>query len=350
MKGESVRAIGVFVVGAAALMIVAIAGCADRQQSSAQVQNQESAAKAPRPPVEGLCGPPDVPSADLAHKPGYRQFAVSVTNASGLPVSGLKQADFVVSEESQKVSIDYFREHAPVAIALLVDTSGSMEPKLATVKLRLGNLVENLNRCDEVMLFGFSTKPDLVQAFTTDHRTVEKQMEGFHAYGQTALYDVTNAALQKLEDADYPNRTIILITDGMDNTSTATQKEVAARASKDGVPIYAIGIGDPTVPGGQVSVAIGPFTMGGDESERVDAESLKAFSAAAGGRTFIVTGTAKDAGNSFMTALSVIADTIARGYAIGVVIPGNVTLAAVKVTIANRRDLAVQTRMITANP
>src|SRR5690349_10069004 len=119
MKGESVRTIGVL-VGAAALMIIAIAGCADRRQSSAPAKNQESVAKAPRPPVEGLCGPPDVPSADLTHKPGYQQFAVSVTNASGLPVSGLKQTDFVVSEESQKVPIDYFREHAPVALALLV--------------------------------------------------------------------------------------------------------------------------------------------------------------------------------------------------------------------------------------
>jgi VWFA-related protein len=349
MQGESVRAIGVFVAGAAALMIIAIAGCADRLQSSAQAQNQESAAKAPRPPVEGLCKPPDVPSADLAHKPGYRQFAVSVTNASGLPVAGLKQADFVVSEESQKFPINYFRERAPVAVALLVDTSGSMEPKLATVKLRLGNLVENLNRCDEVMLYGFSTKPDLVQEFTTDHQMVAKKMEDLHAYGQTALYDVTSAALQKLEDADYPNRTIILVTDGMDNTSAATQPEVAARARKDGVRIYAIGIGDPTVPEGRVSVAIGPFTVG-DESGRVDAESLKAFSAAAGGRTFVVPGTAEDAGNSLMTALSVIADTIARGYAIGVVLPENEIPSTVNIAVVNRPDLLVSTRLITANP
>lgn len=342
------RAIRVFVPGLAALLIAAIAGCAERRQSSAQAQNQVTAAKPARQPVEGLCGPPDVPSAELAHKPGYRQFAVSVTNASGLAVSRLKQTDFVVSEESRKFPIDYFREHAPVAIALLVDTSGSMEPKLAMVKLRLGNLVENLNRCDEVMLFGFSTKPDLVQSFTTDHQMVATQMEGLHAYGQTALYDVTNAALQSLEDADYPNRTIILITDGMDNTSTATREEVAAQARKHGVPIYSIGIGDPTEPEGRISVAIGPFTV--DESERVDAESLKAFSAAAGGRTFIVPGTAADAGNGFMTALSVIADTIARGYSIGVVIPENVTLSAVKLTIQNRPDLVVQTHLITANP
>jgi hypothetical protein len=134
----------------------------------------------------------------------------------------------------------------------------------------------------------------------------------------------------------------------MDNTSTATREEVAAQARKHGVPIYSIGIGDPTEPEGRISVAIGPFTV--DESERVDAESLKAFSAAAGGRTFIVPGAAADAGNGFMTALSVIADTIARGFAIGVVIPENETLSAVKLTIQNRPDLVLQTHLITANP
>ena len=115
------------------------------------------------------------------------------------------------------------------------------------------------------------------------------------------------------------------------------------------MPIYSIGIGDPTEPEGRVSVAIGPFTMG-DDTGRVDAESLKAFSAAAGGRTFIVPGTAEDAGNSFMTALSVIADTIARGYSIGVVIPENVTLTDVKATVVSRPDLLVVTRLIKANP
>jgi VWFA-related protein len=272
-----------------------------------------------------------------------------VTNASGLPISGLKQADFVVSEESQKFPIAYFREHEPVAIALLVDTSVSMETKLATVKLRLGNLVENLNRCDEVMLFAFSTKPGLVQAFTTDHQLVVKEMEDFHAYGQTAIYDVTKAALQWLVDADYANRTIILITDGMDNTSTATQNEVAAEARKDGVPIYAVGIGDPNAPDG-MSVAIGPFTVGGDQAERVDAKSLNALSAAAGGRTFIVPGTTADAGNGFMNALSAIADTIARDYAIGVVIPKDATPGSVNIAVVNRPDLVVGARLITSNP
>ena len=336
------RAIGFLVfAGAVVLTIAAVSGCADSRKSRAQ----ESASKPARLPVEGLCKPPEVPSADLAHKPGYRQFAVSVTNASGLPISGLKQSDFVVSEESRKFPIDYFREHEPVAIELLVDTSGSMEPKLSTVKSRLGNLVENLNRCDEVELFAFSAKPYLLQSFTTNHQMAAKQMELFHAYGQTSLYDATDVALQQLAEADYPNRTIILITDGIDNTSKATEEEVATRARKENVPIYAIGIGEPE----RSRYSFGALLVSAD-AERVDDKSLQTLSAASGGRTFIVPGTTEDAGNGFMNALSAIADTIARDYAIGVVIPKDATPGSVNVAVVNRPDLVVRARVITSNP
>jgi VWFA-related protein len=342
MRGESMRAIGIAVRGAAAALIVmAIVGCVDRrpddQQSTVSV----------RQPVEGLCKPPDVAPAELVQKPGYQQFSVSVVNAIGMPVAGLKQSNFIVYQQAQKFPVAYFKDHAPVAIALLVDNSGSMVPKLPIVKQRLSNLVENLNRCDEVMLYAFTARPNLLQPLTTNHEMVTKKMDVFHAYGQTAIYDTTKIALEQLADADYADRRIILITDGMDNISAATQDEVSAIARKEGVPIYAIGIGDPNAPGG-MSVATGPFIMGGDAAERVDADSLKALSAAAGGRTFIVPGTTEDVGgNGFMNALSSIADTIARSYAIGVVVPADVDPSTVSVALVNRPDLVVHSHLVT---
>ncbi len=349
MTGKSVRATGISLLAiAVALMIIAIAGCAGRQQSSAQPQNEQTASNSSSRRVEGLCNLPDAPPADLAHKPGYRQFAVSVTDASGRLVSGLKQKDFVVHEESQSFPVAYFRENKngePLAIALVVDTSGSMTPKLPTVEKSLGNLVENLNRCDEVMLMAFSSRPFLLLPFSTNHKLVATRIGLFHAYGQTALYDATKAALQSLADADYPNRRLILITDGMDNASAATQEQVVAEARKDDVPIYAVGIGDPNANGSSAKT-IGPFTVTGPVLDRVDAKSLEALTAAAGGRTFIVSGTAEDGGNGFMNAISTIADTIGRGYSIGAVLPNDAALAEVKVAVVNRPDLVVRADLI----
>jgi len=135
----------------------------------------------------------------------------------------------------------------------------------------------------------------------------------------------------------------------MDNASAATQEEVVAEARKYDVPIYAVGIGEPNAPGTH-SLIIGPFVTSGPELERVDAQSLKALTAAAGGRTFIVPGTLDDGGNGFMNAISTIADTIGRGYSIGAVVPKDVALAEVKVAVVNRPDLVVRAHLMTMGP
>jgi len=353
MKGESMRTIGISLLGAAlALIITVIAGCAGSRQSSAQQQADNLLHTVHPGPVEGLCKSPDLPPADVAHKPGYRQFDVSVTDSSGRPISALTQRDFVVYAGSQTFPVTYFREHKndePVAIALVVDTSGSMTLKLPVVKQSLGDLVTNLNRCDEVVLFAFSSRAYLLAPFSTDHQMTAKKLELFHAYGQTALYDATNTALQSLANADYPNRKMILITDGMDNVSTATQQAVVADATKDGVPIYAVGIGDPNAKGMR-DVAIGPFVIGGPTLTTVDAASLEALSAATGRRGFIVPATSEDGGKGFKTATSAIADSLGAGYAVGAVIPADANLPSVYLAIVNRRDLVVRARLIAASP
>ena len=301
-------------------------------------------------PVAGLRKSADVPPANLVHEPGYQQFDVSVVDASGQPISGLTRQEFIVYKDSTSFPVAYFREHKndePVTIALVADTSGSMVPKLPVVKQSLGNLVQNLNRCDEVILYSFSGPTFLLMPFSTDHKTTAEKMELFHAYGPTAIYDAVRTALQSLAVADYPDRVIILITDGIDNTSIAEEKDVVEQARKDGVPIYAVGIGDPNSKG-QREMIVGPYVLGMDDTNRVDAKSLKDLSESAGGRSVIVPATAEDGGKGFKDAISAIASDIAQGYAIGAVIPADSSPSTVNVTVLNRPDAVVHARPIIA--
>jgi VWFA-related protein len=342
-----VRAIVISLLAAA--IVSSFAGCASSRHAISQAQRAQAAAKPS--PVAGLCKSTDAPPADLAHKPGYQQFDVSVVDASGQPISGLTRQDFIAYENSRSFPVAYFREHKndePAAIALVVDTSGSMVPKLPIVKESLVSFVTNLNRCDEVILFAFTGTTYLLMPFSTDHKMAAEKIERLHAYGQTAIFDATRTALQSLAVADYTNRAIVLITDGIDNSSIAEEKDVVEQARKDGVPIYAVGIGD-TNAKGQREVEIGPYVIGVDDSSRVDAKSLKDFSDSAGGRSFIVPATAEDGGKGFNEAITAIANSIAQGYAIGAIIPADVTLSNVNVTIANRPDAVVRTRPIAAS-
>jgi VWFA-related protein len=374
------RAVGILCFAAATALTVI--GCTLRESGPQPASEQAVPNLSPRS-VKELCKSADMPPADVAHKPGYRQFDVSVANSIGWPVAGLTQKDFVLYAGSQTLPVAYFREFKndePAAIALVVDASGSMASKLPIVRHSLGEFVKNLNRCDEVSLFAFNSQVFQLQPFSTDHEMTAERIEVLYASGKSALYDATNAALQRLEQSDYPNRKLILIADGIDNSSTVTEQVVVARATKDGIPIYAVGIGDPNAPE-KSGLSLGPihmerelYTPAGEPlvigpsnlgwytasvpriqkalsgTDRVDAKNIENLSAMGGGRSFIVPSRGEIDGKSFENAISAIADHIAQGYAIGTVVPADVSPSTVKVTVVKRRNLDVRARLVAASP
>src|SRR5271154_4837302 len=102
-------------VGAA--VAIAIAGCASTPQAPAT------------PPVEisaplNLCTSAYSPPNNIATHPGYVQYAVTVTDADGNPVSGLKQSDFIAYVPGRRLPIEYFDDQpgkAPQSIVVVVD-------------------------------------------------------------------------------------------------------------------------------------------------------------------------------------------------------------------------------------
>jgi Ca-activated chloride channel homolog len=109
-----------------------------------------------------------------------------------------------------------------------------------------------------------------------------------HAYGQTALFDVIMEGLQMVQRGRYDKKALLVVTDGMDNTSASTVNDVVAQARRMGVLVYSIGIGDPNGSSGGIAVSIGPFVLGGDDSEHVDAETLHTLSSETGAKTYII--------------------------------------------------------------
>jgi len=93
--------------------------------------------------------------------------------------------------------------------------------------------------------------------------------------------------LQMVQRGRYDKKALLVVTDGMDNTSAATVNDVVAQARRMGVLVYSIGIGDPNTSTG-VGITIGPFVWGSDESEHVDAETLHTLSTETGAKTYII--------------------------------------------------------------
>jgi len=335
-----------------AALMFSLAGCAPPFQ-------------APPPPVvprHALTGPPplklcrvEAPPTDIASKPGYAQFTVFVTDASGKTITGLEQSDFVLTTDSQSpLPIVLFRENrggTPASIAIIVDSSGSMEQKLGVndpSKLQmvwngLADVMSRLNECDEVatLQFGGRTQSGgssstadsghdnppvkVLEPLTTDHTLALIRLAYVVPYGRTPLYDSIHEGLRTLGAAHYPDRALILITDGIDTSSKMKKEDVMAEAAGSGVSIYAIGLGNPSARdvsnASDVGISIGPWMYGGKPDERVDARALKGFTNSTGGRTFIVNPVEGDTGATFLDALADVTDILAHSYSIGVVVP-----------------------------
>ncbi|MDB5108474.1 MAG: von Willebrand factor, type, partial [Candidatus Binatus sp.] len=252
----------------------------------------------PKQPSSSLNIPPSVPQGgtqaltlptrQLREQPGYEQVTVTVTDPAGSYVTGLQKDDFKLYMDGQQRPIEFFRQdlNTPVSVGILVDTSGSMQPKIPQARAAISQFLRDLNDRDDVFLFAFSSHPFLLQGFTTNHALVLQRLELLHAYGQTALFDVIMQGLMMVQHGRYDKKALLVVTDGMDNSSASTVNQVVAQARRMGVLVYSIGIGDPNASG--LSIAIGPFALGGGAEDRVDAETMHTLSTETGAKTYIV--------------------------------------------------------------
>ncbi|MGB3552909.1 MAG: VWA domain-containing protein, partial [Candidatus Binatus sp.] len=131
--------------------------------------------------------PPQVPQAgqelvlpmrELRQQPGYEQVTVTVTEPSGTYITGLQKEDFKLYMDGQQRPIEFFRQdlNTPVSVGILVDTSGSMTPKIPQARAAISQFLNNLNDKDDVFLFAFSSHPFLLQPFTTNHDLVMRRL------------------------------------------------------------------------------------------------------------------------------------------------------------------------------
>ncbi len=300
--------------------VVALAKPAGETLRAAIVPPQvlaEAAARHPRAPAPRcVASAVAAPPAAIGSKPGYTQVRVSVLDPDRKAVRDLKPSDFAVASDSSQFPVVFTYEDRtgiPRSLVIAIDTSGSMQPKLANVRRELGNLLDGLNPCDEVALIAFSAKPYFLQTFTTDHRLIEGRLALLHAYGPTALYDAVATSAALLAKRNHQDRTLILITDGMDNVSKTSRDDALNTVARNQVQVYAIGIGDPTGPS---QFMFGQFRIGGD-SGAVDKEVLEAITLHTGGKDFIVAPMSKDNGREFADAIASLSEQLNHGYEVG---------------------------------
>ena len=172
---------------------------------------------------------------------------VTVRDEMDRQVLGLDRDNFQVFENKQLQSVEHFSaEDGPVSLVVILDTSGSMSSSNKIEKAREAVLefLRSSNPQDEISLITVSDKPQLKTEFTKSIETVQSTLIATVARGHTALLDSIYLALNEMKDAMYARRAILIISDGGDNASRYTEREVTERVRESDVIIYSIGVYD----------------------------------------------------------------------------------------------------------
>lgn len=175
---------------------------------------------------------------------------VSVRDRHGHYVSGLTKNDFRVYEDGHSRAITQFGQmDAPVAIGLVVDNSGSMLEKRKDVIAAGLAFARESNRYDQFFVVNFNDRiffglPRGVP-FTDNLNLLRKALYYGQPYGETALYDAVAAALAHLEHSRLDVRTLIVVSDGGDNASNLSLKQLIKLVEASRATIYTVGLFDP---------------------------------------------------------------------------------------------------------
>jgi Ca-activated chloride channel family protein len=213
------------------------------------------------------CAPPagselDNARSDIARRFGGAVFRSSVDEVNilfaatdhGKSVTNLTSADIGLRDNGQSPNaILNFRNESqlPLRLGLVIDTSNSVMDRFkfeqaAAVKF-LEKVVTDAN--DLAFVVAVNNSVLMVQDFTSDREQTAHAINELAPGGGTALWDAVNYATEKLANRAETQpvaRVLVVISDGEDNSSSATLKEVIATALRSEVAIYTVSTRDVT--------------------------------------------------------------------------------------------------------
>jgi Ca-activated chloride channel homolog len=168
---------------------------------------------------------------------------VTVSDPLNRPVAGLEKDNFRIFDEKIEQKITQFAmENEPVAVGLIFDTSSSMGSKLGRSRMAAAAFFKLSNPEDEFFLVEFDSHPRLAVPLTRDYGRIESHLTFSKSKGSTALLDAIYLGLNEMRRSKKRKKALLVISDGGDNSSRYTPKEVENVVRESDVLIYSIGV------------------------------------------------------------------------------------------------------------
>lgn len=224
---------------------------------------------------------------------------VTVTDAQGKYVHGLKPADFKIFEDGReqplKTVTSFNVEETPFAAVVLLDTSGSMESRLTLARSAAIRFLDGLRQEDVAAIYRFDVKVEMVQDFSPG-RDLPPMAYDIRAKGMTALNDAIRRAANDLAQRAEKRHAIIVLSDGADNSSKTSARKALDSALGVGATIYTVDMS----------------ATGGNATRDVQsAAALREFASKSGGRYVATPG-----GQALRDAFNGIVEELGNQYTI----------------------------------
>ena len=174
---------------------------------------------------------------------------VTVTDGTSRYLTDLQDADFSVFEDGVKQEVTLFsRTNLPIALAVLLDTSASMETKLPVAQEAAVGFARGLRTQDLSEIIAFDSRVVVLQTFTNSAGELEQAIRKTSPGGSTSLNNAVYIALKDLKkvvarSADEVRRqAVVVLSDGEDTSSLLPFEEVLDLAKRSETAIYTIGL------------------------------------------------------------------------------------------------------------
>lgn len=214
-----------------------------------------------------------------------------VRDRGGRNMDSLARDDFLVFEDGVKQEVQSFsRDELPIAVALVVDRSGSEAPYISELRRIANRTLQELKPGDEVALFSFAADVQRVEDLTADRQRIANGLDRIRAGGGTDIIDALYEAATYLKRAAPDMRhAIILISDNQatvhprvseaQTIQVALESETVVYGIKTAGENRPLALQLPSLLGGAGSVSKVTQETGG---EIIDAANVASLSAAMG--------------------------------------------------------------------
>lgn len=188
----------------------------------------------------------------ILNAPGYMEeldvslveLYVAAVDRSSRPVPGLMAGDFRVLEDGRPQEVRRFEvvRDLPLALGLVLDTSGSMQKSLGEAQRAAEGFLRGVVRPgDTAFAVAFASRPVLLMPPTDDVDAVADSLGGLRADGFTVLHDALVTALYYFRGLE-GQKALVLLSDGDDTASAVGYEDALEYARRMNTVVYTIGL------------------------------------------------------------------------------------------------------------